>query len=342
MADGDDTRPVELQWPGVHDTPLEAARAVVEANPDPERARVVFTAFNQGMLGGPGKMQPACFLPPFCAVLASRGIASHFVSSPQDLAVRTGPHTVVVHIYREVGCDIAEPGIVAAQKDSIVFNAPLVGRMIADKKAAHRAFSEAGLPMPPLARGDERYIFSNAVQDSGAATRLLKAGQELNPERYNTAFIDTRVAYEGKSYFTTVRLMCVGPHILHAYVRAGEVSAEGGPSVHAIDTPLEPDLIEFLQRTLVLPRREELKTLAARIADLLGPGFYSHDLLIERDSGAIFISESGFKFHDWSYGNRIRPIAHALPSHRAILTPEYARRAALLFLAVCRENGLVL
>jgi hypothetical protein len=331
--------PVALQWPTRFETPGEAAKAIVAANPTQATACVVFTAFNSAMLDGPGKMQPAVFLPPFCAWLASRGIASHFAVTPQTLARLAGPRTIVIHIYREVGCDIVTPEIEDAQKDSLVFNAPRTGRTIADKMATHRLFTQHGLPMPDLADGGEGIVFSNSAKDSGAAVQLMPGGTALDPSRYNTRFIDTRVVLRGKSYFTTVRLLCIGRHIAHAYVRAGGASTDSSPSVHAADTPLEPELIERLQQALVAPRAEALSALASRLGLLLGPGFYAHDLLIERGTGNIYICESGFKFHDWSYGNRIHPIAQDLPSHRFMLTPDYAVRAARLFLAACRDSG---
>ena len=339
MADLQDGRG-GLQWPSIHGDPVKAAEAIVAANPRPERARVVFTIFNAGMFHGPGKIQPVVFLPPFCAVLASHGVASHFVSTVEGLAVRTGPRSVVVHIYREVGCDLVTPEIIDAQKDSLIFNAPETGRVIADKMATNRLLARHGIPVPALAEGHESRIFSNSVSDSGARIQLLRAGAPLDPERYNTEFIDTRVRVEGKSYLTTIRLLCVDRHILHAYVRASEVSPEGRLSVHAIDTPLDPALIEHLQATLVVPRMQELADIARRLADVLGPGFYAHDLLVRRGTGEIYVCESGFKFHDWSYGNRIKPIADALPSHRIMLTPEHASRSAELFLQACRERGL--
>ena len=331
-----------LQWPSIYGDPVEAAEAIVAANPRSERARVVFTIFNAGIFQGPGKIQPIVFLPPFCAVLASHGVASHFVSTVDGLAVRTGPRSVVVHIYREVGCDLVTPEILAAQKESIVFNAPETGRIIANKLETNLLLSRHGIPVPALARGHERRIFSNSVNDSGARIQLLKPGATLDPGRYNTEFIDTRVSVGGRSYLTTIRLLCVDRHILHAYVRASEVSPEGRLSVHAIDTPLDAALIEHLQAALVVPRMQELADIARRLADVLGPGFYTHDLLVRRDTGELYVCESGFKFHDWSYGNRIKPIADALPSHRIMLTPDHAANSARLFLAACRERGLAI
>ena len=328
-----------LQWPSGFRSIQEALQAILAANPAAERARVVFTAFNGNNLDGPGKMQALAFLPVFCNALATHGIASHFVTTPHALRAAAGPRTIVVHIYREVGSDLPAAEIEAAQQGCLVFNTPHIGSLIADKLATSRLLTQNDLPAVKLATGDEPYIFSNAIDASGAQTWLVKGGTALESGRYNTEFIDTRTRFQGTSYFTTVRLLCIGSHIVHGFVRAGEVK-QGRPSIHAADTPLDPALIEHLQTTLVDENSEALAALAQGLGDLLGPGFYAHDLLVERGSGDIFICETGFKFHDWHYGNRIRPIIHALPSHRFTLTPDYAVRAAKVFLQVCRESGL--
>ena len=180
-------------------------------------------------------------------------------------------------------------------------------------------------------------IFSNAIRDTGAEVQLLDDMRETDANRYNTEFIDTRVDFRGESYFTTVRLMCVGPEIVHAYVRV-RPTKEGNPSVHAKDTPMHPELIEYLQERQVRQRYDELARLAECLSDTLGYGFYAHDLLIASNSSDIFVAESGFKFNDWSYTDRLDSIKEYLPSHKILFpTSRFASASADAFLRVCHR-----
>jgi hypothetical protein len=166
---------------------------------------------------------------------------------------------------------------------------------------------------------------------------VLDSIAEADASRYNTALVDTRISHDGRSYYTCVRLLCVGSRIVHAYVRARHVE-EGSPSVHSGDTPLDADLMNFLQRRLVDDRLDEMAELAAKVAAALGPGFYAHDVLVDVEGGAPLLGETGFKFNDAAYRRRLAPVAAEIPAHRILCTSSALPEAsATRFIAECEQ-----
>ena len=160
------------------------------------------------------------------------------------------------------------------------------------------------------------------------------AGDDLE---IRTEFVDTRVNFGSRRYFTSVRLLCVDDVILHAYPRARDDRA-GDASVHAHDTPADPALIEHLHESLVQPRSEEFASIARQLHDVLGHGFFAHDVIVESGTGRILVCEGGFKFDDPAYRRHLEPIASRIPS-QSVLFPiqEFSRRSAEVFLARCES-----
>jgi hypothetical protein len=142
----------------------------------------------------------------------------------------------------------------------------------------------------------------------------------------------------GAEYYTTIRMLCVGGALVHAFVRARPVS-EGNPTVHTADTPRDAALIEHLHAALVVPNRPRLEALARRLAEVLGPGFYAHDLLVCRESGEILVCESGVKFDGPAYADHLRPVADRLPSQAILFGDGLARASARAFLGEARRLG---
>ena len=216
-----------------------------------------------------------------------------------------------------------------------VFNGSRTGELLADKLMSHHAFEAGGVPVPPLSE-------SSGFVRSRAGTRLETfvergddGGRFSDDSQIRTAFVDTVIDFENRSYFTTVRLVCVDDIILHAYPRARDVQ-ERNASVHASNTPLNPPLIEFLQEKLVDTKSEELSRVARELFSVLGHGFYAHDLLIDRRDGSVSVCESGFKFYDNAYHDRMEPIAADLPSQAVLFPVEaFARLSAHAFVARC-------
>ena len=105
--------------------------------------------------------------------------------------------------------------------------------------------------------------------------------------------------------------MAVGPICVAIYVRARAVS-EGSPSVHNKNTPVNADLLNHLYSEIVLPGQSEILAICQRIGSRLGPGFYSHDIVPERDTGLLYVCETGFKFDDHLWRERMAPLRGAL------------------------------
>lgn len=300
------------------------------SQPSQPRGRVVITALTHWGFHGLGKVDPNKFFPPFCDVLATEGIATKFVRTPKELSQFVDEETCIIHIYREIGSRIDSDEIFDAQRRArVVFNHPSIGPLIGRKDEAHRLFTRNGIAMP--ARSSKSgLVFSNAPHDSAAPANVVKDLSLVDPERYNTEFIDTRVKVGDREYYTTVRIMCVGREIIHAFVRARDVR-EGSASVHAKDTPLDAGLINYLQDLLVKPYLDNFRVLAESIELVLGPGFYSHDLLIDKH-GNVFVCEAGLKFSDDTYPGHLTSIAEACSCHAILFSDEFARSSARAFL----------
>jgi hypothetical protein len=320
----------------------ELKRQVAGLQPRERRAMVVITGLSPGGLNGPGKVDAGRFFPPFCQQLAQAGIATVVATSLGEVraAVAASGPTIIVNVYREVEHRIDLPAMTALEDQATaVFNRSTTGPLIADKLRTNEFLTGHGVAMPSLAPSAK--VFSNSRNDTAAPVSVLDSIEAADPARYNTGFIDTRVAVGGRTYHTCVRLLCVGTKLIHAYVRARDVE-EGSPSVHAVDTPLDPGLVELLQRRLVEGRLPEHAALAERVAAALGPGFYAHDVLLDREGGPPLLCETGFKFQDGAYERRLLPIAEQLPSHRILFSPpELAQASARLFVDECVRLGVL-
>ncbi len=208
-------------------------------------------------------------------------------------------------IYREVGFIPEQPGLddILDMAD-LVCHPPEIGRIISDKRRANAFFSERNVPMPKLFETSTatEAVFSNDNNDSGAAVYTVSTGADLSPDRYNTSLIDTRAEYEGEQYYISVRLMCVGATITHTVMRARPVS-EGSPCVHSKNTPVDSHLLNDFFRRFVIQNMDRLQNIADGVVAAIGPGFYSHDILLDTNSGEIFMAETGFKFNNLAYRN---------------------------------------
>ena len=193
--------------------------------------------------------------------------------------------------------------------------------------------------MPSLDIDEGKKIFSNAKVGSGEDVFVLENAEEIDDNRYNAEFIDTRIPFENGDYFTCVRLVCIGTRTLQIYIRARNVE-ENNPSVHSRDTPKNPELLEHLYGKLVAPRLEELHALGKRIGCALGPGFYAHDVLVDNNSGHLFMCETGFKFYDHTYCNWMMNLINDRNFQHMLFDQDtYAGYAGSVFVAYCAEMG---
>ena len=199
------------------------------------------------------------------------------------------------------------------EEADIVYNHPKSGAIISNKRSANEALSKVGCLVPRSADvlNSEDTVFSNAMEESGAFAFTAKKQSGLDSSRHNTEFVDTRVLHAGVEYFTTVRLMCINNIITHQFTRA-RPSSEGNPSVHAKDTPRDADLVNALHHEVCKTAGAQFQKIANQIFDAFGPGFYSHDVLVDRSDGRVFVCETGYKFDDMAYQGHMREIARQI------------------------------
>jgi hypothetical protein len=269
----------------------------------------------------PGKLTASVFVPIFARVCAERGFQVMAFPDPADFLSRKDipqPLTVVL-VYSEVrmlraGLDPTFQKVLerAHRLGARVVHPPELGLTIADKLATRDLLVPAGIRMPELVteNGPMVPVFSNEVVGSNRPVQLHGSGT-LDPSRYNTRYIDAVHHHQGRAYHVSLRAMAVGPTCIAVYVRARAVS-EKNPSVHNKNTPVNRELLNHLHAEIVEPRRDEIHSICERIGSRLGPGFYAHDIVPERESGLLYVCETGFKFDDHAWRNRMAPLRGSL------------------------------
>ena len=315
--------------------------------PKKPRAKVLILNLNSNPVRAPGKVNPAIFFPPFSGVLAACGVSTAYVNDKEgmerELSESGRIPVVLVNLIHELHAekdkyDIPEK---LATKFSAIFNRHNTAKIIGDKIEANIFFTKHNISMPSLRPDAGKKIFSNTRFGSHDKVLLYESIDNADNERYNTEFIDTTVDFRDKTYYTSIRLNCIGAHIAQINVRASD-KANGNPSVTGVDTPLDRTLLEYFHSFLVAPRLLEFISLAKQIESVLGPGFYTHDTLVERDSGQIYLSETGFKFYSEPYANHIMDVI----GDRNFLTgamdmDTYAAYSASVFVTYCAGKGFI-
>ena len=305
--------------------------------PETISGQVVFAVLTK--FGFHGKANAARYFPEFCRVLRAHDLSVRFCTDlgQVDALLSQPMPTVLVNVFPEDRMQIWSKELESLEAKAVaVYNRASLGPILADKAQTANFFDENDLPRPPPFRPDAA-VFSNSRFGSHKGAALVEAGKAIDTRRHNTAFIDTSVPFGSKSYHTTGRLLAIDGEIAHAFVRARDAK-DDDPSVHEGDTPDDPDLLAFLHTELVEPRRAEFGELARRLAGAMGPGFYVHDILIERDSDRIFVCESGLKFDYGLNWLRFEPKANLFPSFGVMFPLEsYAAHCGAIFAKQCRN-----
>ena len=324
---------------------LQLAQLVQVPPPTGRPRHLIFTAFTRFGFGGKGKVYIPEYFPGFTQQLARAGVDCSFVWDEDGLdAALDDRDTAILHIFNEEKLNPYNSRIRAAEAQAgVVFCTQRSAQIVSFKRRANLFLTARGIAMPPIidSTAAPTAVFSNAAIGSGRRTAVVPDGTSLDAERYNTRYIDTRLTFEGTTYHTMFRIQAVGRQVQHAYPRARDVK-EKSASVHSKDTPANGPLIEFLFQTLIEPRREEIAQHTMALGEILGPGFYAHDMVVCNTTGALYMVETGFKFNDTPYATYLEPDADRMPSNRIFYTGEYALRAADLFLAEwdnARRNG---
>lgn len=311
--------------------------ALGDVTPPADRPRqIVFTGFARFGFGAKGKVYSKDYFPAFSRRMAEQGVDCHFVWDEDGLdrhTTGTKP-TSIVHMMNEEKLWPYNPRIRAAEaRADFVFCSKRAANLLKEKPVTNRFLTPRGVPMPRMLGPTETGVrtFSNSAEGSGKRIIVTDTPETLDPNRYNTAFIDTRVPFEGRSYYTMFRIQAITRKVLHAYVRARDTS-EKAASVHSKDTPANAGLIEMLYDLQIRPRLDEIATFTDRIGRLLGPGSYACDMVVCSTTGQMFMVEAGFKFNDSPYAAYLESVADQTPCNAIFYGGEYAVRAADLFL----------
>lgn len=322
-------------------------RRILRFQPSSVSGRVIIVATGSRGVRTRGKVTPRQFFPPFCRVLGQCGIGAVYTSDLESLEREIwqsdGVPTVLVSLVNETFDDLDTYNIPnnLLQLVNAVFNSYEIANIIRDKKEANRFFSKHGISMPSCTLDKNKRTFSNARLGSGERAYIVEDLEHIDRGRYNTQFIDTTIQFQSSAYFTCLRLVCIGTHLVQIYVRARDTNEEE-PSVHSKNTPRSRDLLEYLHAQLVLPRLEELFAFSDQLGRILGPGFYAHDVLVDNRSGDLYLSEAGFKFFDETYADRMRGVMVGRNLRYKMLDQEaYAGYAASVFVTYCAQNGFL-
>lgn len=315
--------------------------------PTPKQGTVIFVSSQWRSRYGAGKMARKGFMPGFARALASRGFGARHFKDPWLFLFRgkIDGAVLIVPVYNEAR-SLRMPRIVeevAARRygASAVLHSTRIAALISDKVATNRALSAAGVPMPALVEGRaEKRVFSNARDQSGAPVFVLEPGETMDPSRYNTELINTVHEHGSRRYYVYIRAVCVGRIPCSITIHARPVE-EGDPSVHLSDTSRDPNLLNWLYESLIRNHRQDIEDICAGIESRLGLGFYSHDILPERDTGKFFLAETGFKFDDLSYGGAMRSVADSLIFREEFSAAAIIERTADALISEGRRTGVL-
>lgn len=177
---------------------------------------------------------------------------------------------------------------------SILHNSK-IGKILNNKMQTNLLYSQNNISCPEIIT-DKNYnglIFSNALKSSGQQTQILENGSLIQPERYNTKFIDTSFEFQGEEYYASPRIMCVKGKINDICLRFRN-KKENNPNVR-LENFYSPELHNFYYEKYILPNLNDLSEICNKIGKVLGLGFYVHDFLFCPKTKKFFVSETGFK-----------------------------------------------
>ena len=275
--------------------------------------QVIFTGFSKKGFRRNGK-GGHLVIPSICRNLRKSNIATFFSICERDtlrLMKSTTP-TVIINVFGEDAHQINNSLVDEIENNvDIIFNKSTVGPILADKLKSLEYLTSFDVPMPgPPKLG--MLTFENGKFGSGSkSTRLLEPCEELNDEKYNREFVDTRINFEGRSYYTSVRILCIGAKIMYAFPRA-RLTCQGIPNANNKSTPLDPKLINFLKKSLIDENLSQLENIANKVYGATGLAFLAHDILIDNHGSNAYLCETGFKFDDIGFRKKIDVISNEL------------------------------
>lgn len=323
---------------------VELETRVSQAQPSGSDFEVCFYGPSPQFFSRGGKVTAFEYLPDFCDQLRMRGIRTSFASTTSALEsfVSSDTKRVLVSIYQEEGGHIpTDPDVLSLiDQADLNFNHPRSAMTIVNKLETNKTLAKAGCNVPKQAVELEKDapVFSNELDSTAASSFVTTADQANDESRFNAQFLDTRMPYKGREYYTTMRLMCINDQITHTMMRARD-AAEGNASVHSANTPQDVDLINQLWQTTLEKYETQFRQIARQVFEAFGDGFYAHDTLIDHATQTAYICETGYKFNDRAYQRHVDAFKHRLPGMKGHLSPGMsAQSAAPIFLDCVQES----
>ncbi len=289
------------------------------------------------------KVRVDLFFPHFCQQLGRNGFASVFVHDPESLQrkLRTdGMPNILINLLGE-GADNRIYALPPHLENSIslIFNSRRLGDIVGCRKTTNTLLAEHGVSVPrrnPLTSG-KRKIFSLGGGYPNSAT-IADSYQELESGRYNVEFIDTRMAFQGKTYVTSLRIMCIGSRVIKFIIRARDCK-EGRPEARDRNTPRDPNLIDHLYQKMVVSSQDRLLAMVEDIESVYGPGFYAHDIVLDKNTGNPYLCETELKFFPDTYMRVFQGLLDDKnPMYSTMSYRSYAKRAAAEFMDYCNAS----
>ena len=261
-----------------------ANRLIAPFQPREPELRVIVADLDAKQLRYNRKVDALAFFPPFCKVLAQYGIGSRFVHDVGGMEQAVGQRdckAVLVSLVDEDRSDLGRydlPGELLG-RFLAVFNSRGIAGILRDRRLTNEYLSSHGVRMPGCDATGGR-VFSLPRTGYGHGAAVPDEVGESNDASYDTEFIDTRVRFRGRSYYTSLRLMCVGPVVLKILAQARDCD-ERDPAARSRNTPQDPELLEHLRFELAATGLGRILAFGQDVWRALGPGFYAHDLLVK-------------------------------------------------------------
>ena len=248
------------------------------------------------------------FFPSFCRSLARRRIGCIFVHDTESIekAVSFPGRKILINLINEgygnnQVYDLCDS---LAEEFDLIFNPFWLAQIVANRHATNDFLSAHGISVP---RRDVagRQVFSMSSHRRSSSAVIFDNSNLAPSDAYNVEFVDTTIPIDGKHYYTSVRMMCIGTRVIKLIARARDCS-ENRPEVRDINTPQDRAKLRSLYDTIVIPNLGRLTVLAKVAGDAFGPGFYAHDVLIDSDSGEAFVCETELSFFPTTFMRRQR------------------------------------
>lgn len=273
----------------------------------------VLVARGKHGLGGKGKLRHRRMLPLLKQEFALHGIELKTAVNLFEAraAIESGAQ-IVINVFNELH-ELDEILIQDEDLPSHIAINPLRLREILNNKTVlSERFQKNSIPVPSDSKVAIDW-FQIYATGTSVPPKLLADGEKPEYGHHVTKYIETSRPFKGKVYRTYVRLFAVGEHLIAANVGIRPWS-ENDLSVHLIDTPLDVELISHFQTLLVDRNIDRFISLAKKLGACLGPGIFTHDIVIEAETQEIFVCETGIKFDIGAVENHFQPIKSEIPA----------------------------